>query len=51
MKLPIIQLSLAFCAYCRLDPNVFLHNWVSNAPQPMLFSERERNQLSDPYEM
>jgi len=42
MKLPIVQLSLAFCTYCRLDPNVFLDNWVSNAPQPLLFSERER---------
>jgi len=42
MNLPIIQLCLAFCTYCRLDPNVFLNNWVSKAPQPMLFSERDR---------
>jgi hypothetical protein len=51
MNLPIIQLSLALCIYCRLDPNVFLNNWVFNAPQSMLFSERERDRMSDPYEM
>ena len=51
MNFPIIQFSLTFFTYCRLDPNVFLNNWVTNAPLPLLFSERERDELPDPYEI
>ena len=48
MNLPTVQFSLGFYTYCRLDPNVYLNNWVFNATQPVLFSERERDQRSDP---